>query len=477
MGTIVRIGSEALTGGEVNTHGPHIIGMSEAASSENLEPRDWRGAKTRSGRTQYGIDSGASNTGVNGMKTWTRDAGTNFIVARIGTTFYDVQTASWASIGIGGASGAMMRAAALNNILAIVVDDLPPQKWNGATFATLGGFGSIGTAGGLPTEAKYAAIYSSKLILAGDDANKQTIYGSATNNPEDFTGLNDAFSITSQDGGGDTIQGLAAARNWLNIFYRYYTEMLIGNSVFNFAVERLMNRGLVSTTGYASSGDVIFFASDEAVYMVARGQASDVTTLKQREWYQGISDKSKITLLLKGDLLIVIDYGTTGDYARAYDYKNGRWAPWTDQPWICGDTSNDQILYAGTDTGSTAQIWKLDTGSLDGTATIPCMWRTGDLAFGWSDAVKNMAEFRALAKPGIATVTAQFYQNGTAVGSTKDMTFAASGAQDWQKIAMMNAVRGQYIGAKLNWSGQGTLYGFAFYAEMTTDDGEIPAEV
>jgi len=263
MGNIVRIGSEALTGGEVNTPSPHTLGLSEAASTENLDPRVWNGAKTRPGREQYGIANG-SDTGIHGMKAWTRDAGTSFVVARIATTFYDVQSASWASIGIGGTSGEKMRAAALNNILVIVVDGMSPSKWNGATFATI-------TATSTPTEAKYAAVYVSKLILAGDDANPQTFYGSATNNPEDFTATNDAFSITSQDGGGDTIQGLAAARNWLNIFYRYYTEIMTGTSVFDFRVERLVDRGLVSKTGYVSTGDVVFFASDEAVYMVVRG--------------------------------------------------------------------------------------------------------------------------------------------------------------------------------------------------------------
>lgn len=469
MGNIIRIGSEALTGGEVNTGAPHTVGLSEAASSENLDPRDWRGAKTRNGRTQYGIANG-SDASVSGLKTWTRDAGTSFVVARVGTTFYDVQAASWASIGIGGTAGSLMRAAPLNNILAVVVDGMAPMKWNAATFATLGG--------SPPSEAKYACVYVSKLILAGDDANPQTFYGSATNNPEDFTATNDAFSITSQDGGGDTIQGLAAARNWCNIFYRYYTEMLLGESVFNFRVERLIDRGLVSKTGYASSGDVVFFASDEAVYMIARGQASDLTTLKQREWYQGISDKSKITLLLKGDLLLVIDYGA--DVARAYDFKNGRWAPWTVQPWMCGDTSNDQTMYAGVDGGSTTQIWKLDTGSLDASATIAAMWRTGNQTFGWPDCPKNMAEFRVLAKPGLPTTTVQFLKDGASVGSLKTLTFAASSGstvEDWQRVGGMRDVRGQTLGVKVSWTGQGTMLGFAFYGEITSDQGEIPVEV
>lgn len=468
MGDVIRIGSEALVGGEVNTQAAHTLGLSEAASTENLDPRDWRGAKTRNGRQQHGSNF-SSDVSILGLKSWTRDAGTTYLIGRIGTTFYDFGTGIAASIGIGGTAGSRMRAAPLNNILAIVVDGMTPAKYNGASFASI-------TATNTPTEAKYACIYVSKLILAGDDSNPQTIYGSATNNPESFAAVADSFTITSQDGGGDTIQGLAAARNWMNIFYRYYTEMMIGTSVFDFQIQRLLDRGLCSQTGYASSGDVVFFASDEAVYMVARGQASDITTLKQREWYQGISDKSKITLLLKGDLLLVIDYGSSTNVARAYDYKNGRWAPWTNQPWETGDLSNDQTLYAGTDAGSTTQIWKLDTGSLDGTATITATWRTGDFAFGWPDCPKNMAEFRALVKPGLPTMTAQFYINGLATTS-KELTFASTGAEAWGKVARLPEVRGSFLGVKMSWTGQGTIMGFAFYGEVNSDRGEIPVEM
>lgn len=469
MGEIVRIGSEALVGGELNTQAAHTLGISEAASTENLDPRDWRGAKTRAGRVQHGSNY-ASNTGFHGLKAWTRDAGTQYLIGRIGTTFYDFATGVAASIGIGGTDSAKFKAEPLNNILVIGVDGLGVSKYNGATFATI-------TATGVPTEAKYVVVYASKIILAGDDSNPQTFYGSATNAPEDYTATNDAFSITSQDGGGDTIQGLAAARNWLNIFYRYYTEIMVGTSVFDFRVERLMDRGLVSQTGYASSGDVVFFASDQAVYMVARGQASDITTLKQREWYEGISDKTKITLLLKGDLLLICAYGDTGNNARAYDYKNGRFAPWPDQPWEVGDTGNDSTLYAGSDVGSTTQIWKLDTGTLDGASAINAMWRTGDYSFGWPDAIKNLREFRALAKPGLGTLTAQFYRNGASVGSTYQRTFASTGGQAWARIATPADVRGSFLGVKLTWSGQGVLYGFAAYGEVTTDAGEIPVEV
>jgi hypothetical protein len=41
----------------------------------------------------------------------------------------------------------------------------------------------------------------------------------------------------------------------------------------------------------------------------------------------------------------------------------------------------------------------------------------------------------------------------------------------------MRDVRGQTLGVKVSWTGQGTMLGFAFYGEITSDQGEIPVEV
>ena len=39
MGQIVRFGTELFSGGEVNTKPPHEIGLSEAASAVNIDPK------------------------------------------------------------------------------------------------------------------------------------------------------------------------------------------------------------------------------------------------------------------------------------------------------------------------------------------------------------------------------------------------------------------------------------------------------
>ena len=466
MGQLVREGTDNLTGGEVTSLAPHLVGTGEAVSSQNLDPRDLRGATTRNGRAQHGVNNG-SDSAVKGLKAWTRDNGTNYVIARLGTTFYDVSAAAWASIGIGGTNNERFRAAALNDVLAIAVDGIAPRKWDGTTFAALGG--------SPPAEAKYAAIFASKLFLAGDDANPQKKSFSATNNPEDFTTANDAGSITTQDGGGDTIQGLVANRKVLLTFYRNYTDYLVGTSPFNFTEDRLIDRGLVSKTGYASAGEVAFFASDDAIYMVAGTRVSDITTLKFRKTYQDIADLSKVSLGIKGDLLLVVDYGADKAYACAYKYL--RWATWSGQSWEVMDTANDQTFYAGVDGGSTTQIWKLDSGSLDGTATLTCKWRTPNMAFGWPDAIKNLAAVRLHAKPGMGTITVTYYKNGTSTGSTTDVTFSSTGDHDWAGRHGQSALRGHFLGLEFQWTGVGTLYGWAAYAEVTSDAGEIPVEV
>lgn len=468
MGKIVREGSDNVTGGEVTSYPPHLVGTAEAISTQNLDPTDLRGATTRNGRAQFGINNG-SDSAVKGLKAWTRDNATFFLVARLGTTFYDVSALAWSSIGIGGTNNSIFRAAALNDVLAIVVDGLAPRKWDGTTFAALGGTP--------PAAAKYATVFSSKLFLAGDSSNPQTLSFSATNNPENFTLANDAGSITTQDGGGDTIQGLVANKKVLCIFYRNFTDILTGDSVFNFRVERLLERGLPSITGYASAGEVAFFASDDAVYMVAGARASDITTLRFKKTYQDISDKSKVTLAIKGDLLLVVDHG--GDKAYACAYKYLRWATWTGQTWEVMDTANDQTLYAGVDGGSTTQIWKLDSGSLDGTATVTAKWRTPNLGFGWPDAIKNLNAIRLHAKPGMGTITITYYKNGLSTGSTTDVTFATAlaGDHDWAGRHGQSKLRGHYLGMEFSWAGVGTLYGWAVYVEVSTDVGQIPVEV
>lgn len=472
MGEIVRLAADRLDGSEITTVPAHQVGLSEALLSENTDPRDLQGATTRKGISPFPTSDnlGSAGNAVNGVKAWTRDAGTSYVVARTVTSLHAFpgNGGSYTTIaGPGwGTSGEIFQAKALNNLLILVADGTTLASWDGTTFdSTLNG--------SPPSEAKYIEQFASKLFVAGDDSNPQTKYFSATNNPEDWTAADDAGSITTQDGGGDTIKGLRANNKVLLTLYRNFVDVLSGDSTFNFREDRLINKGLVSVTGHCAAGEVAFFASDDGIYMVAGTTVSDITTPRIRKSYADISDKSQITLLVKGDLLYVIDYGGT-DKAFVCAYKFGVWRTWTNHGFKTGDLGIDGTLYAGADGGSNTQVYKLDFGTTDEGDSITANWRTGNFGFGWDDAIKNLRRVNVHAKPGCPTVTLRLYAEGASAASDATIAFGTAGQHDWRGIN--TGLRGRHLGFRMSWTGTGTILGWAIYGELSLSSGQIPVE-
>ncbi len=471
MGKILREGSENLTGGEVNSLPGHLIGLGEAKLAENTDPRSLVGVSTRNGRSVYGSNY-ASDLAIDGLKCWTRNAGTAFIIVRSSGSFLSWTPAPIASIASGGTAGSIFQGAALANVLAIVVDGMTPQRYD----PTLGTVVALGAAA--PAEAKYCVEHISKIFLAGNDAAPQTVYWSKTDDPTEFSVVvapNDAGSADMFYGGGDSIKGLVSNGRNLLILFRNSTYILSGDAPSNMRIDKLCNYGLVSPTGHARAGEVAFFASDDAVYMVAGNRISDLTTLKFKSVYQAIADKSKITLGVTKDLLMVVDYGADKAYVCAYKYN--RWAEWTGQIWKCIDTDLTQTIYAGVDGASTTQLWNLDTGSLDGASTITAKWKTPDLDWGWSDCPKNLANVRIHGNGSIGTVTITYFKDGASIGSiNQTASMASDGSHTMGGFHSQSQVRGRFLGFQFSWVGPGTLLGWAAYSEVTVDAGSIPPE-
>ena len=469
MGKILREGSENLTGGEVNSLPGHLIGLGEAKLAENTDPRSLVGVVTRNGRAVYGSNY-ASDFAIDGLKCWTRNAGTAFLIARSSGSFLSWTPAPIASIASGGTAGSIFQGAALNNYFCFVVDGMTPSKYDGLAVTNLGA--------AAPAEAKFAVEHISKIFLAGNDAAPQTLYWSKTDDPTEFSTIvapNDAGSADMYYGGGDKIGGLISNGRNLLILFRNSTYILAGDAPSNMRIDKLCNYGLVSPTGTAKAGEVAFFASDDAVYMVAGNRISDLTTLKFKSVYQAISDKSKITLGVTKDLLMVVDWGADKAYTCAYKYN--RWSEWTGQIWKCIDTDLNQTIYAGVDGASTTQIWNLDTGSLDGASTVIAKWKTPDLDFGWSDCPKQLAGVRVHGNGSLGTVTISYFKDGASIGSTtQTASLASDGSHTLDGFHGQSKVRGRFLGFQFSWVGPGTLLGWAAYSEITADQGSIPPE-
>ena len=77
-------------------------------------------------------------------------------------------------------------------------------------------------------------------------------------------------------------------------------------------------------------------------------------------------------------------------------------------------------------------------------------------------------------------MTVTYYKNGVSTGSSSSIdvaSIATTGDNDWVGRAGQRALRGQYLGVKVAWTGTYTLMGYAIYAEVTADAGELPAEI
>lgn len=455
--TIGPIIARRLDGGRVTLYPEHGTGVEESPNAENLDPSSYRGAETRAGRAQFLANNG-SGTSVNGIFHWTRNAGTAFLFFANGTNVYAESGASWASLMTGVADGGAVRMAALDDKLVIVGESFAPRK-------TTDGTTTSALAGSPPSSAQYIALYKSKVFLAGDTNNPQKITFCASNNPEDWIAANNAGSVTIDAGGGDTIQGLMATQDTLVVLFRHQAQAVFGDSVFNYFVRPIFRKGLVSKTGYAAGEKIGFFASDDGVYAVSGGTVS-LISLKAKKDYDDISDKTKVTLAVKNDKLYVIDYGAASPYALVCDYKIGRWAKWTAQPFKVAALGIDNALYGGT-SGSTVQAWKLDQGTLDGTATIAAKWTTPDLDFDRWDLVKTINRYLLHAKPGLPTTTVKFFYDGASIANAHTHVFTTTGRHEYAQKAVPRAGSGgHYVSMEISWTGVGTLYGWTLYGVL-----------
>jgi len=459
-----------LTGGRITGVPEHIVGLEESPDCVNIDPSSYRGAATRSGRTQHLSNNGSTATSVNGIAHWTKNDNTTFILFAASNNVFVSSITTWASSFLGATIGGAARFAPLNNILVMVGQLIepasPPQKTSdGITWANLGG--------SPPSTAYYIAQYKSKLFLAGDPGNPQKISFCVSNNPEDWTTANNAGSITIDTGGGDKIRGLLSTRNGLVIFFRHAVHVLFGDSTFNYWVAPVSKKGATSESGFAVAGEIAFFASDDGIYSI-RGAEVSLVSIKVQKDYADISDKSKVTLAVKNDKLFVFAWGESSPFALVLDYRKGVWSRYSDQPFKSVTPSQQNDVYGGT-SGSTLQVWKLEDGTADGASAIAARWVTPDMDFDRWDAMKTLSRYQVHANPGLPTTTVTFLADGASIASTHVLTFTTTGRHEYSAKAFPQSLKtARHLSMRLDWTGAGTLYGFAIYATLR-DDPDSPA--
>lgn len=466
-------GARVLNGGLVTGLPPHALGATESPDCENIDPSFTLGVRTRRGSSAYGVTlpTAASGTAMTGLRAWTRDAGSTFIFFAHATTIYSCDGASALAVKTGMATDSIMNAAPLGNTLVVVASGLYPQVSSaGSTLA------SIGAGTYLPTLGKYIAEYTSKLWIAGDTANPSRISFCKANDPTDWSTAFNAGNADIGSGDGDVIRGLMGTRRALYIFKRKNSYVLSGDSNSNYRVDQLASLGLVSERGVCTDGQGCFFASDDGIYYAVGLNCARISDAIKKT-YDDISDKSTITMEVKGEKLFIFYKGsgaTANNRALVCSFKRkmndggvrGVWAPYSAQPYDVANTSRASELYVGTN-ASTLQIYQLDTGS---PGSIDAYWNTPDFDFGVYDQ-KTLMRYFVHMSPDTATttLTVRHFCDGVSTGNDVSLSFGTAGSHDIQLSAAQAAIVGRHLRLKMTWTGDKTLYGCRVYADIRSD--------
>lgn len=469
------VGTRVLNGGLVTGLPAHAITINEAQTCENIDPAYPLGLKTRRGSTAYGVElpSSASGAAMTGLRVWTRDLGTTFHVFAVNTTIYSADGTTALSIKTGMATDSIMNADALNNMLVVVASGFFPQVSSaGSTLAAL----TEGTYLPSTARAKYITEYSSKLWLSGDTSNPSRVIFCKAGDPQDWSSVSNAGNADIGAGDGDIIRGVRGTRRALYIFKRKTTYALTGDTTANYKVDPVCDWGLVSERAVASDGQGCFFASDDGIYYLSGLNATRVSD-PVRDTYDGISDKSTITMEIKGDKLFIFynDSASQNNKALVCGFKRkmtdggvrGVWSIYTSQPYSVAHTSRSNQLYVGTNT-STLQIYELDTGS---PGNVDCVWRTPDIDFD-SMSFKTLMRYFVHQKADTATttLTVRSYADGASTGSDATLTFGTTVPHAVQMAGPLSGPTGRHLGLRLSWTGDKTFYGIRIYADVRADD-------
>lgn len=465
------VGTKVMNGGLLTGLPGHAITINEAQICENIDPSWPLGIKTRRGSTAQNLTfpTAGSGTFFGGIRAWTTDAGTTFILSANATTIYSGSLA----VKVGMATDSIMNAEPLNNMLVVVASGLFPQVSSaGSTLASI----TEGTFLPSTARAKYITEYTAKLWIAGDPALPSRVIFCKSGDPENWSQVSNAGNADIGVGDGDIIMGLCGTRRAMYIFKRKTSYALTGDSTSNYKVDPVCEWGLVSDRAFCSDGQGCFFASDDGIYYLSGLNASRISD-PVKDTYDSITTKSTMSMEVRGDKLFIFytDSGTQNNKALVCGFKRkmsdgsvrGVWSVYTAQPWSVADTSRTSQLFVGTN-ASTLQIYEIDTGA---PGAVDCAWRTPDLDFD-SMSFKTLMRYFVHQKADTATtsLTIRTYADGASTGSDATLTFGTTVAHEVQMAGPLSGPTGRHLGLRLSWTGDKTFYGIRIYADVRADD-------
>lgn len=473
--SIEAVEADVLDGGFVAGIPPHQVGLAETPDGENFNPSETFGAKLRGGSSQFGVNGPTTRSG-NSIYTWihpwTFPLGTAYYMVHAGTSWYSVDSGSWLEVGTSTVAGPLSGTLLASHFIATRGSiGRPYISSTGITMATMAD-------ANCPASTAISETHASKVWLAA--SNGTTVYFSVTNDPNNWTTVNDAGNITISDDTGDRIQALKSSRSGLYVFMQTKLFLITGTSPADFEVQYVASIGTFATNvGVISDGTGVFFAAVDGIYYATGTNCHRMSDAIRDEWNNiAVGAKFYVSLAIKNDQLWIFcaDTGSFNERALVLAFRRkmddggvrGVWTAYPSQAFSharIDPTIN--TLFALT-CASTPQIYKLDTASSAG--AVEMKWNTPDLDFGHPTAVKTLERFYVHVRPDGAsrTVSCQWYGDGVALGSVYGFNVPSTGSHyvfqaEGRSVA---TVKGKYLRLEMKHTGALTIYGYRAYAEV-----------
>ena len=319
---------------------------------------------------------------ITGIYDYVKKDGTRAIIVTAGTQVYKYNTSTLEldSIATGLTNGLLWGFETFTDLLILTNGTDNVKKYDGTTFADLGGS---------PPKGKFLKLFNNYLFLAGNSTDPSRLYYSNKNNPEVWTS-GDHIDINPDD--GDQISGLAALFDQLVIFKRNSIYTLSGDSPSIFKVSQitsdvgcLAQNSIQNITDDSSGPDSLYFYGERGVYAF-RGTGVDYISEKIEDLISSGPDSPtplNLTRLSKAAschnrkrnqhwIALTPSGGSNNTIIFVYDYLNNAWTKFTGitgnalayvaDPLLSGIPIESQIVWTGDGTGFVSQA---DTGLND----------------------------------------------------------------------------------------------------------------
>jgi hypothetical protein len=317
------------SGGLRQLDNPLMLKLGQATDLNNVNCHNAPVLETRLGRAAFSTDPTDEGVYLGQFRT---QAGRYFLIRGIGSTgaltYWDGTT--WQSVGSMTAYQTIYSVSYPTSDIIIFGDGTLMKKWDGTTFADLGGS---------PEPLINLEVHLSRVW---GSTNLVELHGSAGNTAEDWTTENDRFNTEINTSNGDPITALKSYGRKLFIWTQGSMWALLGDGPWNFdLVEVDPNAGCYSHFSVVQLNNRLYWYGPDGVWEYALGTKP---RLISRNMIDDIiadvdpNEVSKISAGTDGVQMRLSLPGVTQDKEVVYDPRYGSW-------WVNDDHNYTRYLY------------------------------------------------------------------------------------------------------------------------------------